>query len=341
MTIRLILSPIVSILEINEGIFVVQNTLLSLSQSHPDHSYWIHTLATGHALRYNMSHDERDLDKAILHFTQAIFYPFHPVTKDDPNLIEAFHFLTEALLHRTFISRQLGDLKCCIVHLQYLRNLSLEAFGLKREEVTAFLVLALALQVRLESADITTNVKEMIPLCHELLTLDHLETHSTDAIRIFADLLHTHDSFELGRLPLDELIQFLRAANTRQLDSHHVPMALSDCLLMRFYATRSNDDLNDATATVDNIIATHSSSDDPSLRERASDAAFLAVKIAHARSVYFDGPDHLEESIYRERALLSTLSLEDPLRRPSIGRLTDLERKRFKDFGVINRVRHG
>jgi hypothetical protein len=179
-----------------------------------------------------------------------------------------------------------------------------------------------------------TNIEEMIALCQELLTPEDLERHPTAAIRAFANLLYTHHTFDMLRLPLDELIQCLRAANTRLLDSHDVSLALSVCLLIRFNATRSNDDYNDAIATLDRIIATHSSADDSGLRARASDAAFVAALFARNRSDCFGRPDYLEEAIFRQRAYLTTLSLEDSHRHTTIGNLTTLERIRFRDFGV-------
>jgi hypothetical protein len=99
-----------------------------------------------------------------------------------------------------------------------------------------------------------TNIKEMIALCQELLTLDDMERHSTAAIRTFANLFYTHHTFEMLRLPLDELIQCLR-------------------------------DYNGGIATLDRIIATHSSAGDPSLHARASDAAFVAALFARNRYI--------------------------------------------------------
>lgn len=83
------------------------------------------------------------------------------------------------------------------------------------------------------------------------------------------------------RVPLDEPIQCLHAANTHIHDSYEVSLALSVCLLMHFNTTRSNDDYNDAITTLDRIIMTHSSADDLDLCVRASDAAFVAVLFAH------------------------------------------------------------
>jgi len=258
------------------------------------------------------------------------------MTEDTPSLISTFFYLTKTLLRRTFISRQPSDLERCMAYLHYLWVLPLKAFGVKHDKVTAWLMRALVLQVRLGSVDIMTNIKEMIALCQELLTLDDLERHSTAAIRAFANLLYTHHTFEMLRLPLDELIQCLRVANTRIHDSYDVSMALSVCLLIRFNATRSTDDYNDAITTLDRIIATHSSADDLGRRERASDAAFVAALFARNRYIYFGRPDHLEEAIFRQRASLTTLALEDPHRHTSVGNLTALERIRFQDFGVVN-----
>ena len=148
-----------SILGIDEDIHKLQDILSSLPKFSPDRFTRLYILAKAQWRRHEMSHDERDLDKSILQFTQAIFQPFHPVTKHGLNHIVAFFSLTEVILHRTLISRLpvASNIKCCIEHLYYLRDLSLEAFGIARDEVTAWLVGALSLQAQPGSTVLRRN----------------------------------------------------------------------------------------------------------------------------------------------------------------------------------------
>jgi CHAT domain-containing protein len=290
-----------------------------------------------------MSGNERDLDKSILQFTQAILHPFHPVTqtKDRPNLIAAFFSLTKALLHRTHMSRPpvASNTKYCIKYFYYLRDLSLEPFGVPRDEVTAWVVCALSLQTRPGSGDMKTSLKQMTVLCRELLTSGDLTELPTLAIKALAHVIVISPLAGLESLdtqPLDQLIECLREANARLPDLHDVPDALSWCLYTRFNATNSHDDYDDAMTILDKIIASHSSADNPDLRSRAQDAASLAATFAFGRFIYYWKPEYLEEAIFRLRVHLSTMPLGDPDRHHIIQDLTKLERKRFNEFGVQN-----
>ena len=291
--------------------------------------------------RHKMFHDERDLDKSILQFTQAVLHhdPFHPVTsKDGPNLIVAFFLLTDALLRRTLKSSPpvTSNIKCCIEYCYYLRDLSLEAFGVTRDEVTELLVYALSHQTRPGSADMKTSLNQMTVLCRELLTSNDLAGHTAHAIRALARVVSNLGGLDSNTRPSEQLIECLREANARLPDFHDVPYALSLCLFMRFNATKSNDDYDDAIAILDRIIASHSSADDPDLRSSAQAAAGLAATLASNRFSLYGKPDYLEEAIFRRRAHLSTVPLQDPDRHTFIQYLTKLERERFDEFGVKN-----
>jgi CHAT domain-containing protein len=286
-----------------------------------------------------MSRDEQDLDKSILRFTQAILHhdPFHPVTKDGPNLIVAFFSLTDALLRRTLNSRPpvASNIKTCIEYFSYLRDLSLEAFGVARDQVTEMLVHALSHQTQPGSADMT-SLEQMTVLCRELLTSDDLTGHPAHAIRALARVVSNLGGPDLDILSSEQLIECLREANARLPDFHDVPYALSLCIFMRFDATKSNDDYDDAVAVLDRIIASHSSADDPDLRSSAQAAARLAAAIATNRFSLYEKPEYREDAIFRRHVQLSTVPLEDPDRNASIQHLIRLQRGRFDDFGVKN-----
>jgi len=255
--------------------------------------------------RHKMFHDERDLDKSILQFTQAIFHPFHPgpVTKYGPNQIVAFFF------HHTLMSSRpvVGNIKYCIKYFYYLQDLSLEAFGVARDEVTAWVVYALSLQTRSGSADMKTSLRQMAVLCRELLTSGDLTELPALAIKALARAVVDSPLAELDTQPLDQLIECLREANARLPDFHSLPSALSWCLYMRFKATKSNVDYDDAITILDKIIASHSLADDPDLLSRAQAAANLAAMLGYRRFDFYGNPDYLEEAIFRRRAHLSTV----------------------------------
>jgi len=243
---------------------------------------------------HKMFHDERDLDKSILQFTQAILHydPFHPVTsKDGPNLIVAFFFLTDALLRRTLSSRPpvTSNIKYCIEYFYYLRDLSPEAFGVARDEVTELLMYALSLQIRQGSTDVMASLKQMTVLCQELLASDGLTWLPALAFESLASVVSA--LVGLNTQPSEQLIECLREANARLPDLHHVPYALSWCLSLRFDTTKSSDDYDDAIAILDKIIVSHSSADDPDLRSRAQRAAGLAATLAYGRFAFYEKPD--------------------------------------------------
>ena len=163
---ELFLPSTASIFEIDEHISNLQDVLSSLPKLHPARFTWLCILAMAQLRRHKMSSDVRDLDKSILQFTQAIFRPFFPVTKDMPNLIETFFFLMSALLRRTLVSRSpvASNIKYCIKYFYYIQDLLLQTFGVARDDVTELLVYALSLQIRQGSADVMTSLKDDCPL---------------------------------------------------------------------------------------------------------------------------------------------------------------------------------
>jgi len=198
-----------------------------------------------------------------------------------------------------------GNIKYCIKYFYYLQDLSLEAFGVTRDKVTALLVDAPSLQPLSGSADVMTCLKQMTVLCRELLTSDDLTGHTALVIQTLARAVSSLHGFDT-QLP-EQLIECLREANARLPDLHHVPYALSCCLFMRFYATKSNRNYDDAIAILDKIIASHSLADDPDLLSRAQAAANLAAMLGYRRFDFYGNPDYLEEAIFRRRAHLSTV----------------------------------
>jgi hypothetical protein len=147
----------------------IQNFLSSTSmpRHHPLRAPCVQGLAIARFDRYTWSSQPHDLDRGLLHFTEAIFLPL-PWTGCPLNIIQIFCSITLALFHRANESRKPQDIKRSIVYLRYLHGQSLEAFNVPRNHITGILVHALAIHAQSEPEDV---IEEMAVLCHGLLNL--------------------------------------------------------------------------------------------------------------------------------------------------------------------------
>ncbi len=96
--------------------------------------------------RYKLSQQKDDLDKSILHYTEAIFLPPFSEVGVSLNIVQLLFRLAFALLHRSEFE-QPEDIKYAIEYLRYLRGLPLDSFDVHRNSVTTSLIQALAIQV--------------------------------------------------------------------------------------------------------------------------------------------------------------------------------------------------
>jgi len=291
--------------------------------------------------RFKTSHDEQDLDAAILQYTHTIFLPFHHPTghRQGAPVTAILVRLSMLLVLRSRKSKQLSDVRYSAHCLRYLRDRSLQVEGFDitpftHSGVTASLVCALALQVDLERGNAMHGIEEMSVLCRELLSSDALEQDLNPAVESFAGTLlaHMKDTFDH---PSQQVIKCLCEANTRLPDSHPVSLALSLASSLRFRGTKSDDDYECAMGHLDKLIASRFPvcGPDKTLRQHLSLAATLAV----LRSLIYRNPEHLEEAISRTRAHLGFVSIEDPERGEIIRTLAELVRRRAKEFdnGVL------
>jgi CHAT domain-containing protein len=306
-------------------------------------------LAILHLYRFLLSDDERDLEISILQFTHAIFLPYHPSAVHDPNLIWTFIFLTRALFHRCCKYEQTNDVRYCLTYLRLLRNSTPNAFGVTHYKVTNLLVDALALRAKLEPDNALEGIQEMSILCRELLQVssglpkpdinDAIEGFSRALMTGFMTLFDQWSSTQLSwdpNLPIpsqpsQQVVECLREANMRLPDLHIVSIALFLTFSVRFVITKSNDDYEDAMASLDNIRAPHLPSDCPSPDSR--NALGIAARLASRRFVFYGNQEYLEDAIYRWRTYLSSTSPEDPDRGAIIHSLVVLERRRSHEFG--------
>jgi len=154
-------------------------------------------------------------------------------------------------------------------------------------------VQALALQVELESGDVMHDIEEMTTLCRELLASDVSSSHLSSAIVPFSEAFLTRVYLtvqpEVG--PLGQVIDCLREAlKLCPPDLHQVSLALASALATRFNITHSDDDYDEATAVLDNVIAAPSTLDNPApLQVLASE---VVTWLAYKRSLVYKTPEY-------------------------------------------------
>ena len=164
-----------------------------------------------------------DLDKSISHCTEALLLPFR--TKPGSYVVSAMFFLAKALLFRSRELKQPGDVRYSIKYLCYLQDQSLETSNFARNEIKAFLVWSLAIEVELESIDPMRDIGEMATQCLELLTSGVEEPPLIHAVNGLANAIcGTSVSFRQG--PPDGAIECLREARIRLPDLEGVRFAL-------------------------------------------------------------------------------------------------------------------
>ncbi|KAI0283884.1 CHAT domain-containing protein [Russula brevipes] len=170
------------------------------------------------------------------------------------------------------------------------------------------------------------DIEEISVLTCELLASDVPELPLNVAIRSYARAVALHGTLNQ---PSEQVIECLREAHTRLPDLHDVSHALSFSLSHRFDVTKSSDDYEEAMTVLDKIITSGPG-------EYLMDALDGASTLANRRFTFFGKPEYLQEAIFRQRAYLDALPLEDPQRPIATHFLTKLERRRFMEFRVTN-----
>ncbi|KAI0293377.1 CHAT domain-containing protein [Multifurca ochricompacta] len=321
-----------SIMELDQMITSYQCALSWTPRSHPTYTACIHLLAKSQFIRYELSEQRGDLDKSIVHYTEAIFLP--PSSRLYLNVVQVFFQLVLSLLHRSEKFKQPEDAKCAVEYLRYLRGLPLKTFEVPHEFATSSLVRALGIQVELEAGG-TGDIEEMVILCQELLTCHSSADYSAGAIAIVALSGVIIEVFSQGKhvQPLDEVIQCLRdALKICPPDLHVVPLGLATALTIRFWKIYSNDDYEEAVTLLESIVGSSPLGDNPS--EIRIQASAFATSLARMRADFFPNPEYLEEAISRCRTLLSSSSLENDLRHSLTHNMAFLAEMRFHNFGL-------
>jgi hypothetical protein len=261
----------------------------------------------------------------------------------DPLILAALFALAYTLFFlRSNVSKQPEDAICATKYLSHLRDQPHEIPNIPRHRVTALLVDALALQVKLEAGNVMQNIREMAVLSRELLeTSDVDATHSI--ITIHAVVLSKVRQADPDQ-PLDELIEFSRVATKRGPDLLQGHMTFAISLVNRYITTCANHDYEEASFILDKIIAYRSpgNSQDEYVALARAWATGVVTTLAMIRSTVYQTPEYLEEAIYRTRTCTSSSSFKEHFPGPSESGLWDPEaaaKIRFDHFGSIEGVK--
>ena len=251
-----------------------------------------------------------DLDNSISHFTESILLPPHSWPQRGPIL--ALFSLAYALSTRSEVSNQPEDAIYAAKYLFHLRNQLHEIPIIPRHKVTELLIQALALRVNLEAENVMQNIQEMAVLSCELLTLDTSDVDTNHLITLVCAAVTSKILPGVLDQPLDDLIDFLRAARKHKPDLLEGRIAFAMSLVCRYSITYVNDDYEEAATTLDEIITYRSpgSSPDKSVADAQGLATALATTLAMMRSDAYQTPEHLEEVIYRINACSNSSSFK-------------------------------
>ena len=305
--------------------------MLSLPRSDPRRAFYVQTLAKIISERYELSEQSEDLEKSIVGFTEAICLSLpRNTTPPFPNIVQIFYHLTLSIYSRAEQFRHPDDVKYCILYLRYLRG---HWRGLLTDflpSVTATLVCALAVQVKLGLGDVGQDIEEMAGLCDELFNSDASIIPLTRPIMAFIRTVQarTEQSVQ-GHIPSEKVVDCLRKAMVCLPDLHDVSYLLALSLLNRFFRAPSNDDYKEAMVILNTIIRFRDPTDRPSPFWGA--ASQLAGFLASFRFNVDGKPEHLEQAISHFRTYVDGAPLEDPRRPVIIEQLSWLQGFRSHD----------
>ena len=220
-------------------------------------------------------------------------------------ILGAFFFLALSLLRRSKLSNQPKDVIYAVKYFFHLRDQHHEIPRIPRHKVTTLLVEALALNVELEVGNVMQNIREMAVLSRELLTLETSDVNPTRLIILIYVVVKSKLHPDVPDQPLDEIIEFLRAAREHRPDLLEGRIALAVTLAYRYRMTLLSDDHEEAMSILDEPIP--SSPGDGSVCMARGFATCLAImRLATSQT-----PEYLEEAIYRCRTCFFSSSVEE------------------------------
>ena len=279
-----------------------------------------------------MKHQKDDIDKAIIHLTEAVLLPFQP----SQHVVHVLFQLATVLQIRFNEYKQPEDVKSSLKYCRFLRiNFhTFEAFDIPLGEFTSVSVNALSGSLTSESGDMIQDMEEMVALFHKQLAPD-ISTNDLNramtAIRGFTNNVILKFRVGGAKLPPEKIIQVLRETEKIQRE-WEASYALAHCLSVRFEMAQAINDYEEAMAIVDKIVATHSSGDILTMAQK--NAIQLIKVLVSTRLNSYPSPEYLEEAIHRFRTLFSLPSLPDRDRTYLTESLDYFEKKRISYFGA-------
>ena len=283
--------------------------------------------------RYTLSHQKEDLDKAILHYTEALLLP--PISRGDPCLkvVQTLFRLAMTVLKRFEEFKQPDGIEYAVQYLRYIRRFSLDSFDVSRTLVMTSLIRTLRAQVRSNFGNWTQDIKEMVVLCNELISSNISEDVPTATFRCLdLAVLHVDSHHGFPTDMLDEVIECLRdAVRVFSLApaSYNVMYALASALGIRFRKTHSKEDYEEAIVVLERIMEPGGCPD--SFR---SAPLSLAISLADHRSTIFPDPEYSEVAISRLREGSSSPFMNEKLRFLFTSCLADHTGIRFREYSL-------
>ncbi|KAH9057060.1 CHAT domain-containing protein [Lactarius deliciosus] len=275
---------------------------------------------------------KRRLDEAVLRLTKSILLQPPSSLEHGRTTPQALFTPAQALLTRSNVSKQPRDAMFAATFLLHLRRQPQGAFGIPPHRVTSSLLDALVLQVRFKAGNVMKNIWEMAVLYCELLASDALESDTTRCILLICEVVLSNIRPGVPGLPLDQVIDCLRAARKHKPDLREACYTLAFSLCLRYSMTSANSDYEEATSLYDEIITSGDSQD-----TFAPLALHQVTALAMFRSKTHENPEYFEEAIYRARDISSPFpsSVPPSLRTAVNEALRDTKKQRFRYFGSI------
>ncbi|KAI9438875.1 CHAT domain-containing protein [Lactarius psammicola] len=296
---------LISIHEIDSEIIQSQHVLSISSRSDPRRHFSAYCLAMLRLLRHKESNQREDLDKAILHFTEALLLPPRSWLENGRVILTALFQLASTLLERSKVSNQSEDVIYAAKYLRHLRHQPHPPFSVPRHQVTTTLVHALALQVELEAGNLTQDIEEMAVLCRELL-MDASNSDSIGPIALFVGSVISTMNTPTTDPPSNQVIECLRLVRKHKPDLLEARLALAFSLGNRYFMTFVNDDYEEAASIFDEIITSSSAGD--SQDKYVAIFQQIVTGLAAFRSTMHGIPEYSEEAMYRAHAYPSQIS---------------------------------
>ncbi|KAH9980949.1 CHAT domain-containing protein [Lactifluus volemus] len=327
-----------SIPELERMIYVTQNIVSSLPRSHPQRPRHLGTLAWWRFCHYRLSESPEQLEKHILHSTEALLLPL-PRTGTMSDYVRHFYRLTLALDIRSkstgFENPGSDDVTYRVKYLRCLLDQPLEAFGFPRNILKLCLVVSLKTQVISSSSsdDVTEDIRTMMILCRELFDSDPKSIIPSFISLAAGTAIATSNRNVNGELR-DQAIECLRKAVDRLPHAYQLSRWFASCLIRRFEEDYSIKDYDEGIAILDRM-PTELDSNEPE-DTRNLDRGLALWEIAHCsyiRFLRYRKPEYMEEAISRLRTYRRSASL-DPRLPNLLEHLEHLENLRVSEFGV-------